>query len=52
MKQYLIINKRTKMNYLIKTNDVRQWMINHLDLSDDYFVIGSEFFETIRAILN
>lgn len=37
-KEYLLINKRTKVNYLITTDDLRTWMINHLDLSDDYII--------------
>jgi hypothetical protein len=51
-KEYLIINKRTKANDIISTNDIRNWMINHLDLSDEYFVIESKYFASIKAALN
>ena len=54
-KQYLIINKRTKMNNLIRAKNVAEvgrWMVAHLDLSDDYLTIPDDYFESIKAILN
>jgi ribosomal protein S24E len=50
--KYLIVNKKTKISHLVKTNDIRNWMIRYLDLSDDYIVIEQKYFDTIKKALN